>query len=663
VRRRLLFGLSLVALLASTAAEAAAPAGSTWSQAYIEAGDGTLLHADVFHPAAPGDSRTPAVVVVSPYLGIPALDDPSPPNVPSWHRELYDALIEARFTVVQVSFRGTGASQGCEDFGGSGERADVRAAVSWARSQGWSTGRVGMIGHSYEGFAAVMALAERVPGLAAAVLTAPAIDLYRGIYMNGVGYQQSPVVAPYYQAFQLIPPFDPTAALSAYSGRFSNLECLLEVAREGQNPDPRSDFWRARDFSWRAASSVPVMWTHGFLDGRDDYSSVRPDNFLDLWRRLRGPKRAWFGQFPHLVPGQENTWGGAEPVGRDGFTAEAVDWLLAHVVRDGPARDRVRRLPTVAIQEGATGEWRSEPAWPPPGARDHSLALLPGSYLDAPGNKGEAAPADRGTCLALQARCNPASVVGRGSWTFSRPLRGGLHLSAPPAVRLSLTGPEEGFNAIVLVYDVSQAMRATLLTRGAARVSGGRAVLDFELYPQDWRLREGHRVGVLVSGADDFYFSPGASLAEVRVGGGELVLPLRRSPRDSILPGYPSRAVADRTSFPVDPGLVTARSSPLVARRLPRLRVRVRPRRVRAGRRAVLYVVVRARRGDRLTRVPGARIRIGPRRARTGRRGAARLKVRLRRDRPPVVRARRAGYLPGRARLRVLPRRVPAGRG
>lgn len=290
------------------AAGATVPAGATWSQAYIRADDGTLLHADVFRPSAAGDRKTPAVLVVSPYLGIPPLEDPAPPNVPDWHDELYDALIGAGFAVVQVSFRGTGGSQGCEDFGGPGERADVRAAVTWVATREWSTGRVGMIGHSYEGFAAVLALAERTPELAGAVLTAPAFDLYRGAYMNGVGYAASPVIAPYYQAFQLIPPLDPAAALTAYSGRFTNPACSLEILREGQNPDRESAFWRARNFAERAASAVPVFWTHGFLDGRDDYSSVRPSNFLDLWRRLSGPKRAWLGQFPHVVPGQPNTF-------------------------------------------------------------------------------------------------------------------------------------------------------------------------------------------------------------------------------------------------------------------------------------------------------------------------------------------------------------------
>src|SRR5207244_13438684 len=133
---------------------------------------------------------------------------------------------------------------------GPGEQADVRAAVSWAAQQRWSDGRVGMIGHSYDGFAAVMALAQRLP-LAATVLMAPAIDLYRGAYMNGVPYVQTPAVTAYYQAFALIPPLSGGEAATAITGR--NLSCSAGTIAQSQNGDPGTPFWRERDVIARAA--------------------------------------------------------------------------------------------------------------------------------------------------------------------------------------------------------------------------------------------------------------------------------------------------------------------------------------------------------------------------------------------------------------------------
>jgi endoglycosylceramidase len=81
----------------------------------------------------------------------------------------------------------------------------------------------------------------------------------------------------------------------------------------------------------------------------------------------------------------------------------------------------------------------------------------------------------------------------------------------------------------------------------------------------------------------------------------------------------------------------------------PRLRVKVRPRAVRAGRRAKLRVRVRA--GRRA--VSGARVKLGARRARTNRRGVARFRKRFARPGRRVVVARKAGFRRGRAVLRV----------
>ena len=50
-------------------------------------------------------------------------------------------LMERGYTFVMVDLRGFGGSTGCLDWGGPGEQADVVAAVKWAATQPWSTGR------------------------------------------------------------------------------------------------------------------------------------------------------------------------------------------------------------------------------------------------------------------------------------------------------------------------------------------------------------------------------------------------------------------------------------------------------------------------------------------------------------------------------------------
>jgi hypothetical protein len=87
----------------------------------------------------------------------------------------------------------------------------------------------------------------------------------------------------------------------------------------------------------------------------------------------------------------------------------------------------------------------------------------------------------------------------------------------------------------------------------------------------------------------------------------------------------------------------------------PKLRVTVRPRRVRAGRPVRLRVRVTARRSGRRVAVRGARVRVAGVTARTGRRGRATLRKRhgLERVRRYRVRASRRGYRTGFGRVRA----------
>jgi hypothetical protein len=130
---------------------------------------------------------------------------------------------------------------------------------------------------------------------------------------------------------------------------------------------------------------------------------------------------------------------------------------------------------------------------------------------------------------------------------------------------------------------------------------------------------------------------------------------------------YLETALIADLPFPPDPqrrGCATADAADATGsgrRRgaLPRLRVTVRPRRIRAGRTMALHVRVTAvRRAGRGRRpVKGAVVRFVSRTARTGRRGRAVLKVRVLRSGRRPVRANRGGFRRGRATVRVLPRR------
>ena len=82
-----------------------------------------------------------------------------------------------------------------------------------------------------------------------------------------------------------------------------------------------------------------------------------------------------------------------------------------------------------------------------------------------------------------------------------------------------------------------------------------------------------------------------------------------------------------------------------------KIRLRVRPRRVRAGRRSRLRFRAMAPSGGVVAPVEGARVRLRGRTVTTGRRGRARMRVRLKR--PRSARARKPGYRADRTRVRV----------
>ena len=663
--RTLLLVAALLAIPVAVARADPIPEGSVWSEHYLESGDGTKLHADVFRPAgdAAAGRRTPVALVVSPYLGLPRTQD-SPsgkPRIPPYYRGFYAAAVARGYTVAQVSLRGTGASGGCEDIGGRGDQADALAALRWAKRQPWSAGQVGMFGHSFDGFTALAAAAQAPGDLAAAIVLAPAVDLYRGAYMNGVPYPQGRAVAAYYQLIGLVPPglpSSPQEVLNYFGGR---VVCGPDVVAAQQSTDREVPFWRERDLISRLRGSrVPVLWAHGFLDGRDDFSSTRPDQFLDVWRTLRGPHRAWFGQWPHLIPGEEGEWGPL-PLGREGFIAEELRWLDRHVKGLPERLAPVGADPPVAVQDG-WGAWRSEAEWPPPDLRAFDFGQLPGSYRDEPGNQAEQGQNEGPGCFALAVRCSPASRTGIGSWTFTQPFPHEARLAGPPVLTARLRTQAPGVTLIAILYDVDAGNRATLLTRGASLVATSGTV-RFELYPQDWSIAPGHRLGLLLTGSDDVYFTPQHTSTEARVEEATLRLPVLRYRSGRALPGRPSQAVVDRTTFAVDPQAIAARQrtqalpSPMTARpgvRAARIVLSVHPRRVRAAGRVRVRIRAMTYRFGRRRALSGVTVRFAGRSRRTNRLGRVAFTVGFGRH---VLRATKPGLRPGRATVVVLPRR------
>ena len=508
-------------LVVAPADAAPVPNDATWTETYITSADGTKLHADVLLPKnRKSNARHPVIVSIGPYYGsgsqgFPAYD-PENEGPSDRFKDLIEEgqIFKKGYAFVMVDSRGYGSSGGCNDLGGPGEQSDTKAAVEWAAKQPFSTGKVGMWGKSYDAWTQVMALSQQPKGLSAVVIQAPLIEGYRGFFENGVHYDAGWYATPgLYAGYDLTPPGlndDPEEFVQALTGTATKPHCYGTNMANSVNPDPASAYWRERNIVKKAAASrVPTLWSHGFND-----ENTKPTNIFPVYSALKGPKRAWFGQWNH-VRGNE-----ADVVGRDGFMGEAMNWL-DHYLKGLP----LKKLPPVEIQDG-DGRWRTENAWPPADSVMRKMPLLTGTWTDEQGNS--------------------AGRPDGGTWSASQP--------APYDVRLAgimrFTGQVStqnpaGGNLVALVYDVGPDGESRLMSRGAFAVAGSEDEVSFDLWPQDWLLQKGHRIAVQLSADDTTMYQPTYKGGTLTLERGELLLPILRKARRPNLAGENAAAAGN----------------------------------------------------------------------------------------------------------------------
>ncbi|MGH2728621.1 MAG: CocE/NonD family hydrolase C-terminal non-catalytic domain-containing protein, partial [Actinomycetota bacterium] len=241
-------------------------------------------------------------------------------------------------------------------------------------------------------------------------------------------------------------------------------------------------------------------------------------------------------------------------VGREGFVDEMMRLfdrsLKGDVVPDEPH--------AVIVQE-AGGRWRGEDAWPPPDSTPFTMPLLGGNYLDAPGNfSGD----DIGVDFPTDFPTGSTPLEGRGSWTFTQPLPYDVHLSGAPGLTLETDGRSPS-KVVALLYDVAPDGSALMISRGASKL-GPTGNVGFELSMQDWRVAQGHRLGLLLTGADDLWYDPtDTSLRPIHAIAGALSLPALRIARTSFIDGERGTRWGE-IKHPISVGLstITRRTKP-----------------------------------------------------------------------------------------------------
>ncbi|MGX1805102.1 CocE/NonD family hydrolase [Nocardia sp. NPDC055321] len=506
---RALVGLLLVLGALVAPGQAAAETGYQWRQEYITTPDGTRLHVDVLRPAGIADDvKTPVIMTVSPYRAhLAYLTLPRPEGGPSVENLQVETFLDAGYTYVIVDMRGFGGSNGCPDYGGPGERQDVKTAVEWAAGQPWSTGKVGLHGISYEGWTGFMGLVEKPAGLAAVASFAPVVDPYSYLYMQGqawkfsgkpiteTGIRPGDLAGIEHLLIATTPAHWEDSAEYRTNAVTIDPACYQGYLDGIMNHDGTTEFWRERDMVERLrGNTIPLFLGQGFLD-----YNTRADRVFEVWNALGpGEHRAWFGQWGHRDC--------ATKCGRPTFTEELLAFFDRHVA----GKDVTVPGPRITVGQ-FDGGWRSETAWPPADNRTVTVDLKTGSYLD----RGFVTGPDREI------------------WTVTQPLEHDEHLAGAAAATLTVDGPS-GATVALELYDVAPDGRATVITRGIAPVT---PTAQVRMLAQDWPLAAGHRIGVRITNVVDDMWTHTPTLSRVTVTSAQLRLPLIGGVRTADLPG------------------------------------------------------------------------------------------------------------------------------
>jgi X-Pro dipeptidyl-peptidase len=449
------------------------------------------------------------------------------------------------YAVVLGESIGTFNSDGCPSVGDRVETLGTKAVIDWlnGRARGfdadgneveadWTTGAVGMTGVSYNGTLPNQVATTGVEGLETIVPVSAISSWYDYYRANGL------VVAPHSEtqgAGDNGYLGEDTDVLASFIGgsrmddRCAATIPFLVRAQDRVTGD-WSPFWEARDYLGkvgRVRASVYVV--HGLNDW-----NVKTKAFAEWWSRLarRGiPRKIWLHHGGHGGPGgpgaaaykvSENRW--------------FDHWLFG--VQNG-----IMGEPRATIQR-EDGSYSDEPDWPTPGARSATLRLSARNG-SAPGElstrsswrdwKREQSFVDHGRELDTDDVLIQGPDEARDDRLVyrTRSLARDVRISGTPEVRLRMSIDNRNaanLTAVLVDYGAAGSADApVMVTRGwldpqnrdgirrSQRLRQDKPYrFDWDLQPDDYVFKAGHRIGLVVVSTDHDYTirpAPGTRLS------------------------------------------------------------------------------------------------------------------------------------------------------
>jgi putative CocE/NonD family hydrolase len=227
-----------------------APAQYQRQFGYLPLKDGVRLAYVAWLPKKTG--RYPTLILYGPY-------DESGADLDNYTGTYFiRPCLAAGYALVGINTRGTGCSEGVNDYSFVGEGVDGAEAVEWVARQPWSTGSIGMVGNSSPGYTQFETAAQHPPHLKAIVPTGVAASDYREVWMVG-GMTHQALISGWSLHVE------PDSAQSSAETRIKWGDRLCAAIRAKQPPIRASAYWQMlqhpfQDEYWEARSM------EGFID-------------------------------------------------------------------------------------------------------------------------------------------------------------------------------------------------------------------------------------------------------------------------------------------------------------------------------------------------------------------------------------------------------------
>ncbi len=449
------------------------------------------------------------------------------------------------FIVVHSSAPGTGLSQGCPTIGTRIEALAPKAVVDWlnGRAKGyttpdgkeevkayWTTGKVGMIGTSYNGTIPFAAATTGVKGLEAIIPVAPNTSYYHYYRSNGLvrspgGYLGEDADVLYDFIFS-----NPDNCQYCDSVvRDTEMAAGLDRVTGDYN-----EFWAKRDLmNYMEPFRAAVLMAHAFNDW-----NVVPSHsyrFIKVLKEMGLPLQIYYHQGGH---GGEppfkmmNRWFTRYLCGAEnGVESDPKAWIV---------REKDDRLSPTAY-----------PDYPHPDAVPVTFFLTPGA--PAAGalvtERGEA----QGTETLTDNFSFTGSVLAQAEYTSHRllyltpELTEPVHISGVATVKVRAASDKPAVNLsvwlVALPWTTPREPKITdnIITRGWADLQNHRSLtesdllvpgqfyeMSFELEPDDQVIPAGKRIGLLIFSSDKEFTlhpMPGTELT-IDLDGTEVTIPI-----------------------------------------------------------------------------------------------------------------------------------------